>query len=325
MKLNLFSKIIFTVLVALTVNSFIYFSFGNIYSTSILNYAAFQNQFHSGIYQYRILSGYFLKWIYEFMAGFNIDYSIFKLKFFQEDAKPQMYLSFFILNTFFLIVSGVVMVLLTETKNFIATPSEKILLIVVAIFSIGISQFVLVPYDVSSYFFLLLFFYFILKYLEKKSLLNLITLIIIIVVSTFNRESSALALSLAATLFYSKFGTEKKAYLPLFMLVIAFMAVYFGMRLFSENFSTHDGNLLVENLTQPKNFLGILFWVIFFLMSIFLARDQKSIREILLFHVLGIPYILMCFYTGILYEIRLYIPLFLVALFLGKMQLPRTQ
>lgn len=308
---------------AFTVNSFVYFSFGNLYSSTVLNYADFENQFHSGIYQYRILSGYFLIWIYDFLSSLNIDYQIFKLKFFNTDAEPKMYLSFFILNTIFLILSSLVLVFITETKNCIATQSEKILMISVAIFAISLSQFVIVPYDVSSYFFLLLFFFFLLKYLEKDSALNLIILLVILIISTFNRESSALSLSLAATLLYAKFGLKKKMYLPIIFLFVSFIAVYLGMRLWSESFSTNDGNLLEENFTQPKNFLGILFWMIFFIFTLILAKDRKGVRLILIFHVLSFPYILMCFYTGILYEVRLYIPIFLTSLILSRTEFSR--
>ena len=323
MKINLFSKIIFILLLAFTVNSFVYFSFGNLYSSTVLNYADFENQFHSGIYQYRILSGYFLIWIYDFLSSLNIDYQIFKLKFFNTDAEPKMYLSFFILNTIFLILSSIVLVFITETKNCIATQSEKILMISVAIFAISLSQFVIVPYDVSSYFFLLFFFFFLLKYLEKDSALNLIILLVILIISTFNRESSALSLSLAATLLYAKFGLKKKMYLPIIFLFVSFIAVYLGMRLWSESFSTNDGNLLEENFSQPKNFLGILFWMIFFIFTLILAKDRKGVRLILIFHVLSFPYILMCFYTGILYEVRLYIPIFLTSLILSRTEFSR--
>ena len=169
MKINCISKFLFVSLFAIIVNSFIYFSFGNIYSSSVLNYTDFQNQFHSVIYQYRVLSGYFLTLIYNALSILNIDYQIFKLKFVSNNAEPQMYLSFYVLNTVFLVLSSLVMTLITETKNFIATESEKILLIIVALFTMAISQFVIVPYDVSSYFFLLVFFFFLIKYLEKNT------------------------------------------------------------------------------------------------------------------------------------------------------------
>ena len=318
MKINYISKFLFVSLFAIVVNSFIYFSFGNIYSSSVLNYTDFQNQFHSGIYQYRILSGYFLNFAHDFLSTLSIDYQLFKLKFTNDNAEPQMYLSFYLLNTGFLVLSGFVMTLITETKSFIATESEKISLIIIALFTIAISQFVIVPYDVSSYFFLLVFFFFLIKYLEKSTPLYLLILGVLMVISTLNRESSALSLSLMATVLYKKKKKKKETIVPIAVLGFIFISVYLGMRVMSENFSTNDGNLFTENFSQPKNFLGMLFLLIFFLFTLILAKDKKAVRMILIFHFLSLPYILMCIYTGILYEIRLYVPLFLTALFLGK-------
>ena len=305
-------------LLAFTVNSFIYFSFGNIYSSKILNYADFSKQFHSGIYQYRILSGYLIFWIYESLSTLNIDYSVFKFRFLESRSEPQMYLSFYILNTIFLVLSAALLLFITETKNFIATNSEKILLVSVAVFAIAITQFVIVPYDVSSYFLIVLFFYLLLKYLEKNSDFNLIILVVILMISTLNRETSALSISLAATLLYSKYGLRKEMIKPVLILALTFIAVYLGMRFLHESFTTNDGNLLFQNFSEPKNILGFLFWMVFFLFTIIIAKDQHAKRNIILFHVFSIPYVLMCIYTGIMYEIRLYIPIFITSLLISR-------
>lgn len=325
MKLNLFSKLVFAALLAFVVNSFMYFSFGNIYSSKILNYADFQAQFKSGIYQYRKLSGYFLIGIYDFLSSLNIDYHIFKLKFFNQESDPKMYLSFYILNTFFLMLTAVLIVFITEKKNFVATSSEKILLIAICIFTIGISQFVLVPYDVSSYFLLLVFFWFLMKYLEQTSAKNLIILVAILAISTINRESSALSISLAATLLYAKIGIRKESIFPVLILGIIFFAIYLGMRFSQGTFTTNDGNLFLQNFTDFKNLLGILFWIVFFVFALILAKDKQSRNLILLFHFLSIPYIAMCFYAGIIYEIRLYVPIFLGSLLIGKLHLSKIE
>lgn len=321
MKFNLFSKIVFIALLAFVVNSFVYFSFGNIYSSKILNYSGFEKQFNSGIYQYRILSGYFLIWIHDFLCHLNIDFQVFKLKFFDRNTEPKMYLSFYILNTFFLVLSSVMMMLITESKRFIATQSEKILLSAAAVLTVAFSQFVIVPYDISSYFFILVFFFFLIKYLEKNSTQNLTVLVIIMLVSTINRESSALSLALSATFLHAKFGLKKETFMPVAVLAISFIAVYFGMRLMNESFSTNDGNLLTENFLQPKNILGLLFWALFFVFSLLLAKDKKAVNSILVFHFLAAPYILMCFYTGIIYEIRLYVPIFIISLAISRTEL----
>lgn len=310
-------------MLAFVVNTFVYFSFGNIYSNKILNYENFVEQFNSGVYQYRILSGHFLLWIYNFLGTLNLDYSVFKFQFLNAESEPQMYLSFYILNTFFLVLTAIIMGIICEGENLFSSNSEKLLMIGVGIFTIAISQFVIVPYDNSSYFFLILYFLIFTKFIESSKPKYLVISLIILVISTFNRESSALSLSLSATLLYAKFGLKKESILPVSILGIAFVATYFGMRFLSENFTTNDGSLLKENFTQPKNILGILFWLVFFAFSVLISKDKYTTRNILIFHFFSIPYILMCFYSGILYEIRLYVPIFLTSLFLANISVKK--
>ena len=314
-------RLIFLIVMAFVINTFIYFSFANIYSTEILNIQKFEDQFQSGVYQYRILSGYFFIWIYDFLSGLNLDYSVFKLKFLKSDSEPQVFLAFYILNTLFFLATSVVLHFLLKCKQVIATATEKLLIGVVCIFVIAFTQFVILSYDVSSYFFLMLFFYFLIKYLEESSTIKLVTLSILILISAFNRETAALSISLAATLLYLKFGICRKSIIPLIPLVTAFLAVYFGLRIFNETFSTNDGDLFLQNFTASKNWLGILFWLIFFGFTLLLSKDKISRKSIFIFHLFSIPYILMCFYTGILYEIRLYVPLFLTSIILARINL----
>ncbi|SFI93838.1 hypothetical protein SAMN05421638_1622 [Kaistella treverensis] len=321
MKIPLFFRLSFAVLLAFTVSTFVYFGFVNSYSSTIFNHQNFQEQFQSGIYQYRILSSYLLLWIYDFLGTFKIDYQIFKLKFLDKSAEPRMFLAFYMVNTLFLALSAFFLVLIMEAKNFVAINSEKILITVVAIFTICISQFVIVPYDVASYFLLLLFYYFLLKYVKKLDFSTLIILGIILLISTLIRESSALSISLAATLLFTQYKFKKEAFLPVSFLVLMFLIAYVGIRVLHQDFTTTDGNLLSQNLSQPKNFLGIILWIMFLSLSLFLAKDKKAVRAILVFHALSLPYVYVCFYSGILYEIRLYVPIFLTSLLLARTEL----
>lgn len=324
MKFRKITNMLFLTVLAFLLNTFVYFAFGNIYSSSILNYSAFQEQFSGGIYQYRILSVYALLYIYDLLGTLNLDYSVFKLKFLNPESEPQMFLAFYMLNTFFLVLTAVMMVLITESKQFLATASEKLLMVAAAVFVIALSQFVIVPYDVSSYFFLLLFFWVLLKYLDNKSSGNLLLLTVILAVSTLIRESAALSVSLAATLLISQYGLKKETIIPVAALAGTFLTVYVVMRLMAGIFTTNDGSLLLQNFTQPKNILGLLFWITFFAFTLLISNGKEQTRNILVFHSLSAPYIGMCFYSGILYEARLYVPLFLTGLILAKISAGRT-
>lgn len=323
MNRQLLFILLFAMLLAFTVNSIVYFSFGNVYSTSILNYDSFSAQFSAGIYSFRVLSAVLVVWIYNLLGSLNPDYNILKLKFLDGNADPQLYVAFYLLNTFFLILSAAVFTLITSLKNFAATSTEKLLLISVAVISIAVTQYVILPYDCSSYFFLLLFIFVFLQYIEsgRNSLLMISSTLIFI--SALNRETAALSLSFAGAALYYRDGFTRKNFLILSLLSGIFLATYLGLRISAHHFTTNDGNLLQENLFQLKNLFGILFWLVFFTFSLLLANGQNSRRIIAFFHFLAVPYIVMCFYTGILYEVRLYIPLFLTSLILGRYTLVR--
>lgn len=320
MKSSIIHNIIIAILLAFTVNSFVYFGFVNSYSSLIFNHNDFAAQFSTGIYQYRFLSTQLLLHLHEFLLSLHLPYDMLKLKFLNDTAEPAMFLSFYVLNTFFLVMSAVMMVLITKHPLMKLTSAEGLLLTSVGILVIAISQFVIVPYDVSSYFFLLLFFLVFLLYAERKSGVLLFSLVGVLIISAINRETAALSISLAATLLWKKYGFTKNTLVPVGILAFAFVIVYVGIRMTAGSFVTNDGNLLAENFTQPKNLLGLLFSITLFLLTLALAKTNENRELIIVFHLLALPYLLMCFYSGILYEIRLYVPLFLCALMLGQMK-----
>ncbi|MDR2206357.1 MAG: hypothetical protein LBE36_09430 [Flavobacteriaceae bacterium] len=317
MKINLFAKISFAVLLAFVVSIFTYIAFGNIYSYPLLNYENFKEQYTSGVYQYRFLGISIFIWVYELLE--NSRYEIILKTYFWDDvAEKNMLLAYYFVNTFFLILSAVVMVLILETKLFIIENSEKLLLIAVSVFTICLSQFVLVPYDCLSYFWTFLFFLVFIKYLENFSTQNLVLLLLILSFSTMTRESSALEISLAATLLFPKYKFGKKTIISIGWMIFIFLFVYTGLRLIYGSFTIINFSRFTENFTYTRNILGIGFWVVFFMFGILTAKDKTASKNIIIFHILSLPYIVFCVYTGNLYEIRLYVPIFLISLFLAK-------
>lgn len=324
MNVNLFFKIIFVMFFAIVVNMFIYFAFGNVYSAPLFNIDAFKEQYESGVYQYRWLSTSLLIYIYEFLESLPFKIRL-KMDFWDQNAQPNMFFAYAFLNTFFLILSNIVLLLITETKYFLANQSEKIFIITLSTLSIGISQFVLVPYDCSSYFFLFSFVLVFLKYLENRKNILMFLLILILVISTLNRESSALSISFAAVMLYQLFGLKKETLLPVLYLIIGFLTTYILVRLSADSFEIRNDNFFIGNIRETRSRFGILFWMVFFMFSLLVSNDKQSTKNILLFHLISLPYIVMCFYTGALYEIRLYIPLFLSSLVLGKLSIDKIK
>ncbi len=308
-------------LLAFTVNSFVYFGFVNNYSSLLFNHQNLIEQFHSGVYQYRILSVPILLWIYDGLAHFNINFELLKLKSLNPDFDAQMFFAFYLLNTLFLLLTTAILGLITHSKVFVASQTEKVLMVSFAILMMTLTQFVIVPYDMSSYFFIALFFWMFLKYLQQRTLLLLLALGLIMLISTLNRESSALCISLVAAVLLQKYGFKKESIFPIVTLTGIFILTYLGLRLTGNTFTTNDGNLFLQNFTQPKNLLGIVFWVTLGALPFIISKSKENTQVILLIYVLALPYIAMCFYTGILYEVRLFVPLLLISLNLSKIQL----
>jgi len=324
LKANLFFKIIFVTLFAIVVNIFIYFAFGSVYTAPLFNIDSFKEQYESGVYQYRWLSTSLLIYIYNFLESLPFRIRL-KMDFWDKNAQPNMFFAYAFLNTFFLILSNIILLLITETKYFFANQSEKIFVITLSTLSIGLSQFVLVPYDCSSYFFLFAFVFVFLKYLENKKLILLLVLIFILMISTLNRESSALSISFAAVFLYYKYGLKKESLLPLLYLVIGFLAIYIWVRLAAASFEIRNENFFLENMIQTRNKFGVLFWIVFFVFSLLISNNRQTTKNILIFHLFSLPYIFMCFYTGALYEVRLYIPIFLSCLLISKLSIDKMK
>lgn len=320
MKINLWVKIIFITFFTILINVFVYFAFVNIYSSHLLNIDNFRNQYESSVYQYRWLSTNLLIWIYNLLE--SLPYKInLRNDFWSENAEANMLFAYAFLNTFFLILSNITLLLITEAKKIVAHESEKIMIIVIATLVIGISQYILTPYDCSSYFFLFFYIFLFLKYLENRSHIILFFLLLIIVISTANRESSALSISFAGVVLYQLFGLKKQTIFPIACMIVAYLTTYIGLRFVMGSFEFASKNLFFENIGGTRNMFGILFWGVFFMLSLLISNNKQAVKNILIFHLLSLPYILTCFYTGILYETRLYVPIFLSCLVLSKFQI----
>jgi len=144
----------------------------------------------------------------------------------------------------------------------------------------------------------------------------------LVFLSTLNRESSALSLSLLALLFAKKYGITKKLLWSISFPTMTFVLTYLLTRLLiidpeHQKLYFRDAGHLLYSI----NVAGIIFWVIFFYFALAICRSEENRRMVIWYHVLSLPYILTCFISGVLWEIRLYIPLFIGSLLLGKLSL----
>ena len=273
--------------------------------------------YYNGLYNYRFLSRDILTEIYEWVNPYMDLLRKYHLFGAMNTLGSNFYILTVLYNTLFYVLACMILYKLFflikgENKKYI----KLLYLFLVSI--MALSEYVMTPFDDCSNFLFLLSIWLIFRLKEKFSILTNIILTILIVISTCNRESSALILSFYAAVILSdsifkifEKETFKKLLKHLFLPVFGFLATYIGIRLLIkiENTKFVEGNYFLSNFTEIKNILGILFYLILAFYSISISETDQQKRNIKNFLVFSSPYIFVILYAGILWEIRLYIPL----------------
>jgi len=132
---------------------------------------------------------------------------------------------------------------------------------------------------------------------------------LIIILATLFRESSALIISSFVSYQYiirkENIISSFKKSLPL---IFSFLIIYFGVRMFlgdlifSEGFKENTGFRYIYQLLFVFSFFGIL-----------MMDVSKYFKKLIyIFLILSLPYIFTIFYSGLMVELRLTIPIFLI-------------
>lgn len=322
MKFNLFLSLAVAVLLSLVTSKIVYFGFTPNYSADIFSRSAFNSRFDHDVYKYRILSKYLLfevdDWLGQYMPETGAEPRILINT---PGGSERFYLAFRYLNTFFLILTSVLVVLLLDlNSSFSFTKTEKQLIIFLVPLLIGLSEFVVCCYDVSGYFFQLLILYIFLKFADRLYFLALFTICELIILSTLNRESSALSVPMIGLLLLIRYGITKKTLISIGALAACFLAAYAALRILI----TDPQHLRIINIQAGKlfigtNLIGLIFWGLFFYLPMAMADGPENRWLIGAFFLFSLPYVITCLKDGVLWEVRLYMPLFLGALFFSKL------
>jgi hypothetical protein len=220
------------------------------------------------------------------------------------------YFSYFIINSVFSILGVWIFYLISIKFFFVGNINKSILAVLFYTVSVAMFQYVLVPYDYTSFFFNNLIIYLFLIQKNRKSILLMSAMLFTIVLATLNRETSALAISFMLALNFTEkknlFESVKGIVLP----AAAFLITYVGLRLFL-GFDSGFLNkfTLLLNLISPLNLFGI-FTGIFSIYLVYYFAGKSDIRKTLTNYLLfSMTYILVSLCGGITYEIRLWTPL----------------
>lgn len=323
MKPFLLPTIFIVVLLSLVTSKIVYYGFTPNYAGGIFSKEAFNKRLGHDVYQYRILSKYLLFKMDDYLAKDMPEKGAeMRILIQTQNGSQRFYTAFFYLNTIFLVLTSIVLVLLLDlSAAFTLKGGEAVLMMFLVPIVICLSEFVVCCYDVSSYFFQLLALYVYLKFFERHFVLTLGILCVLIILSTMNRESSALSVSLLSLLLLLKYGLTRKVMISIGCLATCFLTTYLALR----HFIVDPKNVVVLNIQAGKLFIdtnemGLLFWVAFIYLPLMLANGPENRWMILAFHLASFPYIFTVLTDGVLWEVRLYIPLFLGSFLLSKLE-----
>ncbi len=323
MKFDLFFSIVLGILLSMVVSKVVYYGFTPNYAADIFSKKTFNERFDHDVYKYRILSKYLLFKVDEQLGkdGMPAWLGDQRLEVNTKYASLRFYMAFYDLNAAFLILTSIMTALLLYLPgSFNFSTAEKNLILFFVPVIIGLSEFTVCCYDVSSYFFQLLILYIFLRWSSTRFWITITVIAILIILSTLNRESSALSVSMMTILLCTRFGVNRRSITAFALITVAYLLTYIALRVFIKDPShMRIINLQAGQLLIDTNFIGLLFWGLFFYLPWSMSDRLENRYLILGFYVLSLPYIYTCLVAGVLWEIRLFVPLFLGALFLSKL------
>lgn len=296
---------------------FTYVGFFTNFTTGVFNQAGFEQQYlHSSIYRFRVLGTHLLLWTYEQIKDWPLaDFAPYGLKSVDKNGDANFYYAYFLVNTAFLCLTCISLVLAfsrhAARKDFFHVDLPVLSLALLMSFA----QFVITPYDTLSYFFLAATLPFCMK--ARLSVPELAIFCLLMVLATLTRETAALTLSLYFTVHRHRLlqRTLTREQLTLLLLTAVFVLTYWALRwqLGMENATHHRFRLFRNFSDDPLPIVGAIFFPA--VLSLFFT-DSRGRRDLGIFLLASLPYWLAMFAVAYPWEIRLWVPIILVMVFI---------
>ncbi|MEZ5435774.1 MAG: hypothetical protein R3E67_04175 [Pseudomonadales bacterium] len=302
---------------------FTYVGFFTNFTTAVFSQAGFEQQYlHNSIYRFRILGSHLLLWVYEQIKTWPLaDFAPYGLKSVDKNGDANFYYAYFLVNTAFLMAtcSALVLALLryANKKDFLHIDLPVLFLALMMSFA----QFVITPYDTLSYFFLALSLLPCMK--TKPTWRDDALLGTALILATLTRETAALTLSFYFAVHHRQILTKQLTPEKIRLLCLAaiFLFTYWLLRwqLGMED-ATHKNFRLLRNFSNdPLPIIGAIFFPA--MLALFFTDDGgKPFLKIFLWA--SLPYWLAMFCVAYPWEIRLWVPIFLVMTFIKLTQSP---
>jgi len=296
----------------------------NLTSGELFSKQGFEGQYENGVYKYRVLGRILLLKTYDLITLYQIPASAPK-SILDGHGDPQFYAAYFFMNTIFLCLTSVVLFFIFDghhRKDFTTVELPLLFLCIL----MAITQFVVVPYDTLSYFFVALAAQLIIH--DNRTSRRTIALGAIVILATLTRESSSLILAFYFAINYrdllarpANFRLNQKQR-ALLTIAFCFLCTYVGLRfIFGYEHAVYQRFRLLANMTSQLSVSGAIF---FASLAFLLLSTKPSSKEISVFFIAALPYILPIFLAANTGEIRLWTPVIILAVIL-KVRASRSQ
>lgn len=314
------NALVLAVIVPLVVSVIAYYGFCSNYTQDAFHEAGFRKQYEEGIYRYRLLGRWATLAVHDFIsergelakaihgclppppAGLLV-----------LDRQPSgwFYEAYFLTNTLFHILSAVALYMvlvqagLRDTPHFAAAHLVGVLLI-------GLTQYVVCPYDNLSYFLVLLC-----CFLTMRRVLYDVPLVLVLVLATLTREAAVVGLSF----YFAYYFPQLRAFRPrhvitLSVLLAAFVATYVLLRVYLASGQTFFQDVqLGLNYKDLMNLAGLIAVPAF---AYAFSAGTRNVGRVWLFVLAASPYLVMSLVVGIAWETRLWVPFWLPLLVLAR-------
>jgi len=289
----------------------VYFGFNTNYTRGVFHEEGFRRQYESGIYKYRILGRYAFLMVVEFVENNSfVSEKMLTLcggvpepvTVMDEDCTSPYYLTYFLVNTIFLVVTSILLYIIFKA----GTSSHGCVLTLFLTSAIALSQYVVSPYDTISYALLSGAILLILRPMKR----NTLWLAVLLALATLVRESSALILSFYFAHNHNKVrNRDRKAISELIILSLEYILIYACLRLVLGTENALVQHVHIEsNLTWPRSLMGLLALLTISYISV--SGCQKKTASVF-FLFAALPYIIITLIAADVWEIRLWIPVWM--------------
>lgn len=298
----------------------VYQGFSSNYTVRLFSEQGFRWQYETGVYKYRVLGRFLLIGTYRCIQHHDLPtIAPLALRVLDQRGDPQFYSAYFYLNTIFLCLTCLALFFALGGHRAGADFLSADLPVLFLMSLMTLSQYVVVPYDMLSYFFLAVAAWLVVRGIREWW--EILASGAMVVLGTLTRETTALILALHLACNYRAILTIpvgmrlNHAQRTLVWLTACFVATYLGLRI-----AFGYERPVFETMIFPTGYdvstqIGILAFVgIAFLAGIVLLlfSSRPNVTGMWVFLLASLPYLGAMPFIATTWEIRLWVPVILL-------------